>query len=296
MNFSAARPFGGLGNISAFCSNRAPNKPYDFRSDVYYSTREREEWDETRAGGALTLGHRFTNTFSASVTGRGEDVFIHAIHDEFHRAPEIIAAEGHSTLTSIALSARYDTTDSKILPSRGYIFSGGYEWAGAMGGDYDYHKFTLGFNYFQTISEDLLERKTILTYRADAGYITGSSPFFERFYAGGIGSIRGFKYRGISPRSGPDEDPVGGDFMLSGSVELNFPIAGEMLRGVVFADAGTVEPDFRIGTIRTSVGAGIRLTLPIFGQLPLALDFGVPITKDRQDDTRLLSFSLGYVQ
>jgi outer membrane protein assembly factor BamA len=84
--------------------------------------------------------------------------------------------------------------------------------------------------------------------------------------------------------------------MLSGSVELNFPIAGEMLRGVVFADAGTVEPDFRIGTIRTSVGAGIRLTLPIFGQLPLALDFGVPITKDRQDDTRLLSFSLGYVQ
>jgi outer membrane protein assembly factor BamA len=44
------------------------------------------------------------------------------------------------------------------------------------------------------------------------------------------------------------------------------------------------------------VGFGIRLTLPIFGQLPLALDFGVPITKDRQDDTRFISFSLGFVQ
>jgi outer membrane protein assembly factor BamA len=272
------------------------DQPYDFRTDFYYSTRQREDWDETRAGAALTLGRRFTNELSASVTGRGEDVFIHAIEDQFHRAPEIIAAKGHSTLTSLGISARYDTTDSKILPTRGWIFSSGYEFGGAMGGDYDYHKFTLAFNYFQTINEDLLERKTILTYRADAGYITGGAPFFERFYAGGIGSIRGFRYRGISPRSGPDEDPVGGNFALSGSVELNFPIAAEMLRGVVFADAGTVESGFRIGTIRTSVGAGIRLTLPIFGQLPLALDFGVPITKDRQDDTRFISFSLGFVQ
>ena len=51
-----------------------------------------------------------------------------------------------------------------------------------------------------------------------------------------------------------------------------------------------------VGTIRTGVGAGIRLTLPIFGQLPLALDFGIPITKDDQDDTRFISFSLGFVQ
>jgi outer membrane protein insertion porin family len=69
-----------------------------------------------------------------------------------------------------------------------------------------------------------------------------------------------------------------------------------MLRGVIFADAGTVEQDFRFGTIRTAVGFGVRLNLPIFGQLPLALDFGIPITKDDQDDTRFISFSLGYVQ
>ena len=50
-------------------------------------------------------------------------------------------------------------------------------WAG----EYDYHKFTLGLNYYQTIKEDLLERKTILSYRADAGYITGGAPFFESF-------------------------------------------------------------------------------------------------------------------
>jgi outer membrane protein insertion porin family len=272
------------------------DQPYNFRSDVYYSTREREHWFETRTGLTETVGHRFTNEFSLSGTIRAEDIFIHAITDAFHRAPEIDAAKGHSTLTSFGLTARYDTTDSRILPTRGVIANAVYEYAGAFGGDYDFHKLTLGYTYFQTVNEDLLERKTILTYRADAGYITGNAPFFERFYAGGLGSVRGFAYRGISPRSGPEEDPIGGKFSLSGSMELNFPIAGEALRGVVFADAGTVEPDFRLGTIRSSVGFGVRLTLPIFGQLPLALDFGIPITKDRQDDTRFISFSLGFVQ
>jgi outer membrane protein insertion porin family len=272
------------------------DQPYSLRTDAYYSTRQREHWDETRTGGALTLGHRFTNEFSARVTARGEDVFVHNISDPFHRAPEIAAAEGHHTLTSAGIAARYDTTDSRIFPTRGYSVDAAYEYAGAFGGEYDYSKFTLGLNYYQTVKEDLLERKTVLTYRADAGYITPDAPFFERFYGGGLGSIRGFRYRGISPRSGPDEDPVGGDFSLTGTVELNFPIAGDMLRGVVFADAGTVEQDFRFGTIRSSVGFGVRLTLPIFGQLPLALDFGIPITKDSQDDTRFISFSLGYVQ
>ena len=68
------------------------------------------------------------------------------------------------------------------------------------------------------------------------------------------------------------------------------------MRGVVFADGGTVERTVRIGTLRSSVGVGVRLTLPIFGQVPIALDFGFPITKDRTDDTQVVSFSLGFTQ
>src|SRR5206468_1579504 len=101
-----------------------------------------------------------------------EDVFVHNISDPFHRAPEIVAAEGHHTLTSAGIAARYYTTDSRIFPTRGYSVDAAYEYAGAFGGEYDYHKFTLGLNYYQTVKEDLLERKTVLTYRADAGYIT----------------------------------------------------------------------------------------------------------------------------
>jgi outer membrane protein insertion porin family len=139
----------------------------------------------------------------------------------------------------------------------------------------------------------LLDRRTILALHLDAGYITGDAPFFERFYGGGIGSIRGFEFRGVSPRSGPGDDRVGGDFALAGSAELGFPLVGEQLRGVVFSDFGTVEPDFEIGTFRSSVGAGFRLVIPFLGQTPIAVDFAVPLSKDEQDDTQIISFSLG---
>jgi outer membrane protein insertion porin family len=81
--------------------------------------------------------------------------------------------------------------------------------------------------------------------------------------------------------------------MVTGGAELNFPIYGEGLRGVVFTEGGTFEDNFKFGTIRTSVGAGVRWTLPFFGQVPLAFDFAFPITKSREDDVRYFSFSLG---
>jgi outer membrane protein insertion porin family len=93
-----------------------------------------------------------------------------------------------------------------------------------------------------------------------------------------------------------DDDPVGGDFLLTGTAELNFPIMGENLRGVAFADVGTVEEDFTISTVRSSVGVGFRLILPFFGQAPLAVDFGFPVTKDDEDDTQMISFSFGFTQ
>ena len=90
------------------------------------------------------------------------------------------------------------------------------------------------------------------------------------------------------------DDVVGGDFILTGSAQVSFPVVGDSLRGVVFGDAGTVNPDFEVGKIRSSVGTGIRLTLLILGQTPIAIDLAVPLTKDGKDDTQVISFSLGF--
>ena len=93
------------------------DQPYSFRSDIYYSTREREHWDETRAAPHPTRPPLHQPVLRPH-RANGEDVDIHAIDDPFHPRPEIVAAKGHHTLTSFGLAARYDTTDSRIFPTR----------------------------------------------------------------------------------------------------------------------------------------------------------------------------------
>ncbi|CAN5643274.1 outer membrane protein assembly factor BamA [soil metagenome] len=270
------------------------DQPYGFGAEAYLRNRIREDYTDQRLGGRLSLDKRFDYVYSARLSLRGEDVDIHDIHDKELRAFEILDAEGHSTLTSIGISGRRDTSNRGIVPSRGTTTTVGWESFGLLGGDWNFQKFTAGFDWYQTLSEDLLDRKTIFGLHLDAGYITGDEPFFERFYGGGIGSIRGFTYRGVSPRSGPDDDRVGGNFSFTGTAEVSFPLYAESLRGVVFSDFGTVEPDVRIGTIRSSIGAGVRLTLPFLGQVPIAIDFAIPLTKSGEDDTQIISFSLGF--
>src|SRR6185436_1835857 len=118
-------------------------------------------------------------------------------------------------------------------------------------------------------------------------------PVFERFYEGGIGSFRGFDFRGISPRQGIRNNKVGGDFELLGGAEYSFPLYAKAVRGVIFSDMGTVESDFGINSWRMSVGCGIRLTLDILGTVPMEFDLALPISKKGDDDTRFFSFFVG---
>ena len=273
------------------------DQPYSFTGELYLRNRVRENYDDRRLGGRVTLGKRFNYVYSAAVTLRGEKIDIGNIKDRPIRAQEMLDEEGTSTLTSLGFQLKRDTTNRGLLPSHGTTTTLSYEVVGLLGGDFDFQKVGAGWDYYYPLREDLLDRRTILELHADTGYIfTGDAPFFERYYGGGIGSVRGFSFRGISPRSGPDDDRVGGDFFATGTAQVSFPLVGDSFRGVVFTDVGTVESDFEVGTIRASVGAGIRLTLPVLGQVPIAIDFAVPIHKDSEDDTQFISFSLGFNQ
>jgi outer membrane protein insertion porin family len=123
------------------------------------------------------------------------------------------------------------------------------------------------------------------------GDILGDAPIFERFYAGGQGSIRGFRYRGVGPRSGDTE--LGGNFLALASAEYSFPIFEKTLTGVFFVDSGTVEKKISLSTWRIAAGFGIRFTVPFFGPIPFALDFGFPLVKGAGDQTEVFSFSIG---
>lgn len=272
------------------------DQPYSFTGELYLHSRVREDYDDERLGGRVSLGKRFDNIWSGTISLRAETVTINHIQDKEIRALEILDEDGEHLLTSVGLRLTRDTTTRGLQPDHGMTTAGGVEVFGALGGDYSFERFSLSHDQYFTLHEDLLERKVILALHGDTGYITGGAPFFERYYGGGIGSVRGFAFRGISPRSGPDDDRIGGDFFATGSAEVSFPLAGEEFRGVVFTDVGTVEPDFRLGTIRSSIGAGIRLTLPLLGRTPIAIDFAYPVTKDKDDDTQIISFSFGFMQ
>jgi len=169
--------------------------------------------------------------------------------------------------------------------------SGSVEQAGALGGSYTFTKFVVDARRYWTVTRDVLDRKSVLAVRGRMGFIGGDVPIFERFFAGGHGSIRGFEFRGVGPKVG--DTYLGGDFLALASAEYSFPIFEKILTGVLFLDTGTVEETITLTTWRAAVGFGVRFTVPFFGPVPFALDFGFPIAKDSDDEDEFFSFSIG---
>jgi len=127
-------------------------------------------------------------------------------------------------------------------------------------------------------------------------------PLFDRFFPGGINSLRGFAARTIGPREPVfdlannviDTTPVGGSSQLILTNELIFPIVEQLgLRGVLFFDAGNAwtEPQgLHVSSLRYDVGWGVRWFSPIG---PLRIELGYPLNKKRQDRTNVFQFSFG---
>ena len=268
------------------------DRPLRFDLSGYLFTRGREGYDEQRTGMNVGLGKRIERGFwhGWAVEGalRAESVTIDEI--DLFASGQARDVEGSNLITSLRGTVVRDRRDSRFLPTKGDRLRLGYE---QVVGDFAFGKLTGGYTWYKTLHTDVLERPSVLMLEGETGYILGDSPLFERFYAGGHGSIRGFDFRGVGPRDGIDDTNVGGEFMLTLVSEYSFPLYGDSLRGLVFVDMGTVEEDFGISNWRASVGAGVRLTLNLFGPLPLEFNVGVPVLKDEDDDERLFSFFFG---
>ena len=134
--------------------------------------------------------------------------------------------------------------------------------------------------------------------RGKAGLVTkrdgGELPAYEKFYLGGMNSVRGFEWGDISPKDDDTGDSIGGEKMALINVELIFPLfkdAGVM--GVVFYDQGNVwtdEQDYDLSDMKQSVGAGIRYYSP-FG--PLRLEYGKVIDPLEGEPDGNWEFSIG---
>jgi outer membrane protein insertion porin family len=266
------------------------DKPYSLGLAGYGFTATRDGYDETRVGVNASLGHRFFNGWYGEIAQRAELVDVGNVDDD--AAKDIRDVEGGNLILGTKVSLIRDRTDSRWLPSKGDRLDLSYE---QVYGSFFFGKAQADYHRYWTLYTDELERKHILAARGSVGDIIGDAPVFERFYGGGFGSLRGFEFRGISPRQGPDQNAIGGNFSFFAGSEYTFPLVGKMLRGALFLDSGTIEPGASVSNYRVSIGAGIRLHLPFFGPIPMSLDFGIPIMKADGDQTQIVSFNVGWV-
>jgi outer membrane protein insertion porin family len=264
------------------------DSPYSLGTSAYYLTRIFNEYREARLGGRVTVGHRLTPLWSVTVSGRAENV---KVSDVNAFAPlDYLSVLGNNAIYAPRIAINRDSRDSFLRPSEGNFFEVAYEQGL---GDFNFPILTAEMSQFFTLYQrpDGSGRH-VLQLRGMIGWSGSDTPVFERFFAGGNHTIRGFDFRGV----GPDERgfKLGGTFQLLGSIEYQIPlIASDKVFAVVFSDFGTVESGVEIRDFRVSVGAGLRLIVPMFGPLPIALDWAYPLARKDTDDRRLFNFGVG---
>jgi outer membrane protein assembly complex protein YaeT len=264
--------------------------PFGLTTSFYYYNRAFAEYNEDRYGARITVDRRLDPIWKASLSTRVEGV---NLHDIPYYAPWSIAKDaGSHFLLGLRGGVNRDTRDSYIYPTRGNVFDAGYE---QVLGDYTFPIGTAEFTQF--FSSKYLAREDgsgrhVLGVRTQFAVAGANAPVFERFYAGGIRSFRGFSFRGV----GPTENylKTGGTFSFLNTIEYQVPILpSDKMFLVAFVDHGTVESKFTIKDYRVSVGAGLRISIPALGPLPLALDFAVPLNQGPGDNRQLINFSVG---
>lgn len=261
-------------------------------SGFYYDRRFRE-WTEQRVGGRVGLGYQLTPDLSAMVAFRGESVDL--TDPIIPTPPTLAAALGQSSLYGFELQLSRDTRDSPYMPTEGSLIKASVE---QVIGTYEYPRFELDMRrYFMLAQRPDGSGRQVLSLSGRLSITGDDTPIYEHYFAGGFSTIRGFDFRGASPRE--QGVLVGGEFMALASAEYMFPItADDMIRGVVFVDTGTVEPTIDNWTDRYRVapGFGFRITIPAMGPAPIAVDLAFPISHEDGDDIENFSFFVGFLR
>jgi outer membrane protein assembly factor BamA len=198
---------------------------------------------------------------------------------------------GWDTLIGFRTGLTRDSRDSYLRPTRGSVLDLAFEQVVGS------HVFPVGSvefsKYWTTWQRRDGSGRHVLSMRSQAVFAGNDTPVYERLYAGGFQSLRGFAFRGVGPfENGLN---VGGQFAFLNTIEYQIPVlANDKFFVVGFLDHGTVERKFDITTYRVTAGIGLRIITPITGPVPLALDFGFPIVKGPFDQKQILAFYVGF--
>ncbi|MDR2391065.1 MAG: outer membrane protein assembly factor BamA [Planctomycetota bacterium] len=293
-------------------------KPISMTASLFYSSYKYDDdndYHENRYGASLVYGKRLFDIKELTVSGGYRLEMVKLSHFTSH-SEEFTRQEGSHNVSRWLAGINYDSRDSVFEPTRGAQAGLNFELAGgAAGSTKDFWRGLFTSQYFIPFFTDSQDRNWSIGFRGDfslaQAYGRGDGdgrkddvPYYERFHAGGVGSLRGFDYRGVSPRDEFD-NAIGGEAAITASVEAFFPIWERIIRGSVFYDAGTAwrywddpgyngEPLIRTANrkFRTSAGFGLHIKTPL-GPMPVRLYYAFPMGKKDHDETQRFQFTMG---
>lgn len=281
-------------------------------------------YDQTQTGVRLGLTKALPYNFEAGVSYTIENIGIHfgdsvknptiirtegpgrgstTIINPPSASDELLLEEGNRLVSKVGASLAHDTRNSPLLPNKGQRSEIlGQLAGGPFGGDSDFYKLEFRTSwYFKGFSQghvlEVLGRTGVVQEYGDSDRV----PLFDRYFLGGLDTLRGYRYRRVSPRD-INGEPIGGNTYWLGSAEYSIPII-ERLRFALFYDIGNVYPKAysydtqRIGDpfYSDNWGVGIRLNIPNLG--PLRLDYALPITReDRNSGSGRFQFGVGFTR
>ncbi|NQT95685.1 MAG: outer membrane protein assembly factor BamA [Candidatus Omnitrophica bacterium] len=271
--------------------------PYLFGFDLFNFDRDKKTslgygYAERRTGGNLRFGKEFTDYDRADLKYRLESVKISDVSSDATTA--LKDEEGKNIISSLSLTLTRNTTDNRYNPTEGHILSiTGEDAGGLFGGDKDFYKaIALADQFFH---HKIYDKKLVLELKGRAGWSeeydnTKSVPLYERFFAGGANTVRGYKERSIGPRDAVTNDPIGGESMLIGNAELTYPIF-KNFKIATFYDIGNVWEKsygiFKAGDFKSGTGVGVRVKTPIG---PISVDAGYPLDEASPGDKKKIRF------
>lgn len=260
--------------------------------DLYNMSREYDDYDKDSQGGALRLGYPVWEKWKAFGAYSYEDTELSDLSVLALANPLITDSLAVNVTSAVKLALVRDTRDRITSPSRGSQNQISVKYAGGpLAGDAEFTKVEASSGWFFP-----LPWETVFHVKGSAGQIweneTNKLPVYERFYLGGMNSIRGFEFGKASPMVNGVR--IGGDKMWYSNIEYIFPLLKEAgLNGVVFFDIGknmAEDVAWSIEDYNKATGFEVRWISPMG---PLRLVWGYNLDPKNDEDSSVWDFSIG---
>jgi translocation and assembly module TamA len=239
-------------------------------------------YDIKRALGSIAIRHRFDNAFSAQLGLVGET----------GKTTDTLGTVNYSLL-GVAASVTYDSTDRLLDPTKGIRATASVAaYPSFLGSSVGIVESKAQASTYYALDD---EARFVLAGRVAVGSVSGASlgeiPASHRFYAGGGGSVRGYRYHSLSPL-GPTGEVIGGRSLFEASLETRIKIT-DTIGLVPFLDMGgafeSSFPDFD-EPLRYAAGLGLRYYTAVG---PIRLDVATPLNPRDGDKSWALYIGIG---